>query len=98
MTAPAEVIDVVPLDPHWLRLTFADGSVHEVDVGKLSGGVFRQLHHSPELFAQVRVNRETGTIEWPSGVDLDPDVLHGDHEPIDGKPYPRRIVSGPRAH
>jgi hypothetical protein len=27
-----------------------------------------------------------GTICWPSGVDLDPDVLHGDHDPASGAP------------
>ena len=30
----------------------------------------------PEIFvAQVEVNREAGTIVWPNGVDLDPDVV-----------------------
>ena len=33
------------------------------------------------LFAQVRVDPETGTVAWPNGADLDPDVLHGDYEP-----------------
>ncbi|MCC5876821.1 MAG: DUF2442 domain-containing protein, partial [Candidatus Sumerlaeia bacterium] len=27
-------------------------------------------------FRQVRVNPELGTIEWPNGADLDPDVLY----------------------
>ena len=94
----AEVIDVVPLEPHWLRLTFADGSVHEVDVGKLDSGLFAEMHNDPEVFAQVRVNPETGTIEWPGGLDLDPDVLHGDFEPLDGEPYSRRVIRGPREH
>ena len=30
----------------------------------------------PEFFREVSVNRETGTVEWPGGVDLDPDVLY----------------------
>jgi hypothetical protein len=33
------------------------------------------------LFRQVRVDEELGTIVWPNGVDMDPDVLHGDFEP-----------------
>jgi hypothetical protein len=35
------------------------------------------------LFAQVAVDRELGTIGWPNGADLDPDVLHGDFEPAE---------------
>ena len=34
----------------------------------------------PDYFAQVRVDPEAGTIVWPNGVDLDPQVLHGDYE------------------
>jgi hypothetical protein len=32
-------------------------------------------------FRQVRVDLELGTVVWPNGYDLDPDVLHGDFEP-----------------
>ena len=31
-----------------------------------------------QLFRQVRVKRQLGTVVWPNGADLDPDVLHGD--------------------
>jgi hypothetical protein len=31
------------------------------------------------------VDPVAGTIAWPNGVDLDPDVLHGDHEPASGR-------------
>ncbi len=88
----ARITDVEPLEPHWLRLTFADGSVHEVDIGALDMGVFAGIHEDPELFAQVRVNPESGTIEWPGGIDLDPDVLYGSHAPASGRSYPRRVV------
>jgi hypothetical protein len=92
-----QITDVRALKPHWLRLWFSDGSVHDVDVGPIlaRGGVFAEVYADPELFAQVRVERGFGTIEWPGPLDLDPDVLHGDHEPVGGEPYPRRIVRGP---
>ena len=32
-----------------------------------------------EHFAEVTVDSVAGTICWPNGIDLDPDVLHGDH-------------------
>lgn len=96
MTHLIQITRVEPLAPHWLRLWFSDGSVHDVDVGDalqwLRGVV--DVHGDPDLFARVRVNG--GTIEWPGGLDLDPVVLHGDHEPVEGKPYLRRVVCGPR--
>jgi hypothetical protein len=88
----AEIVDVVPLERHWLRLTFADGCVQDVDVSALKGGVFSAIHDDPSVFKQVVVNVESGTIEWPGGVDLDPDVLYGSRNPADGEPYPRRLV------
>lgn len=90
---------VEPLQPHWLRLWFSDGSIHEVDVGPLlaRGGVFEALHAEPELFAQVRVERGFGTVEWPGPRDLDPDVLHGDQEAVGGGALPRRVICGPGA-
>lgn len=34
-----------------------------------------------DYFRRVRVDPELGTVVWPNGFDLDPDVLHGDYEP-----------------
>jgi hypothetical protein len=31
---------------------------------------------TPEGFAQVVVDAETGTVVWPGGADLAPDTLH----------------------
>lgn len=30
----------------------------------------------PAVFQRARVNRDTGTVEWPGGADLDPDALY----------------------
>ena len=38
-------------------------------------GVFEPLRDEA-YFKQIRVNAELGTIEWPNGADLDPDVLY----------------------
>jgi hypothetical protein len=61
-----------------LESTFTDGTRGEVDlrdrvVGR--GGALAPLE-DVAFFAQVRVDREIGTIVWPNGVDLCPDVLY----------------------
>ena len=67
-----------------LRVTFTDELVRELDFdGVLTGGVFVELEDE-NAFARVEVDDVAGTIYWPNGVDLDPDVLHGDFEPATG--------------
>ncbi len=59
-----------------LRLTFADGLTGEVDVlDRIWGPVFEQAR-TPEGFAKVAVDEETGTIVWPGDADLAPDTLY----------------------
>jgi hypothetical protein len=41
------------------------------------------LREDPKLFRQVRVDDELGTIVWPNGADMDPDVLRGEAESAD---------------
>jgi hypothetical protein len=75
-TRAARVREVEPLDGFFLRVVFDDGSVLEVDLEPdLWGPMFEPLRE-PALFGQVRVDEELGTIVWPNGADLDPDVLH----------------------
>jgi hypothetical protein len=89
--------EVQPLREHWLRVTFTDGAVKEIDLGELlaSVGVFAPIYERRELFEQVRVNPENGTVEWPGDVDLDPDVLYGRYEPASGHRIPRRTIHEP---
>lgn len=79
MSAPYEVRAVEHLGGHRLRLTFADGLTGDVDLtsrftGAL-GPVFEPLREV-DYFARVTVDRELGTIVWPNGADLAPEVLH----------------------
>jgi hypothetical protein len=61
-----------------LRLTFEDGTVGEVDyTGRVWDGVLEPLA-DPAFFAQVRVDRESGTIAWPNGVDFAPEPLYAE--------------------
>lgn len=59
-----------------LNLTFADGLRGDVDVlDRMRGPVF-EAARSPEGFANVAIDRETGTVVWPGGADLAPDTLY----------------------
>jgi len=67
-----------------LRLTFSDGLVRELDLEPmLRGGVLEGLR-DPSEFAKVVLDDVAGTVAWPNGVDLEPDVQHGDHPPANG--------------
>lgn len=72
-----DVTHVEVLGLYRLHLRFDDGTSGEVDIAELVpfDGVFEPLH-DPNLFRQVRVEPELGTIVWPNGADLDPFVLH----------------------
>lgn len=79
MTAPYEITAVEHLGGHRLRLTFADGFVGDVDLaGRFEGpqGPMLQPLRDVTYFAEVAVDPELGTVVWPNGADLAPDVLH----------------------
>ena len=77
MTAPPPDITAVSVVRHGvLHLTFADGLMGEVDVlPRMWGPVFEQAR-TPEGFAKVTVDEESGTIVWPGDADLAPDTLY----------------------
>ena len=77
-TRTARIRAVEPLEDFVLRLGFDDGTVRDVYLeGELWRPVFEPLRDDPQLFSQVRVDEELGTVVWPDGADMDPDVLHG---------------------
>ena len=72
-----DVIDVRVMDDYQLDLRFEDGVQGVVEVADLLpfSGVFAPLR-SQDYFHKVRVDAELGTVTWPNGADLDPDVLY----------------------
>jgi hypothetical protein len=80
-----DIVEARPIGGHRVYLRFEDGLEGEVDIGAMIEftGVFAALGNEAE-FAKLRVDRETGTIAWPGGADLDPDVLYA---AISGKPF-----------
>jgi hypothetical protein len=73
---------VTPLENFIVRLVFGDGEQKNVDLEPLlRGPIFEPLLRDQELFRAVKVDEELGTIVWPNGADMDPDVLYGSHLP-----------------
>lgn len=83
MSSLARVRAVQPLGGRILRVTFTDGLVRELDFDGALGGVLQSIDNDA-TFAAVSVDDVAGTVTWPGGIDLDPDVLHGDHVAVSG--------------
>jgi len=67
---------VKPLNGYKLELTFENDEIKVFDVTPyLDTGVFAALRYE-NLFKRVKVSFDT--IEWPNGIDLDPEVLYED--------------------
>ncbi len=60
----------------------ADGSERVIDLEPLLwGAMFEPLVDDYELFRQVRVDPEAGTIVWPNGADISPRTLFAESKP-----------------
>lgn len=72
-----DIVAVIPLKDHTLQITFEDGLEGTIDIAQLIpfNGIFAPLKEL-QFFQQVTVSPELGTICWPNGADLDPDVLY----------------------
>ena len=73
-----DIIAAKTLGDYRLQLRFEDGTEGVVDLAtQLSfSGIFEPLRDA-SYFSQFRVDPELGTLAWPNGADLDPDVLYG---------------------
>lgn len=71
-----DVIDARYLGEYSVWLRFEDGTEGEVDLStELYGSVFEPLQ-DPVFFSRLRVNPDTGTIEWPNKADFAPEFLY----------------------
>jgi len=73
--ALVRVQSVEPQEGFKVTIRFTDGSCREVDLAPyLRGPIFEPIKSDPALFGSMQV--EEGTIAWPNGADIDPDVLY----------------------
>lgn len=76
------IVGVAVMRPHLMRLLFSDGVVRDIQYVPREGrGPLLEPLADPAYFALVRVDHEARTVVWPNGLDLAPEVLHGDFEP-----------------
>lgn len=74
--------EALPLAAFRVRLTLTNGETIERDLGPLLvGEIFEPIRSDRNWFQQLRA--EGGTVVWPNGADLCPDVI------IWGGPPPR---------
>lgn len=85
MSDLAPIIDITGvrvLARYVVELTFADGARRVIDLEPLLWGpAFQPLLDDYELFRQVRVDSDAGTIAWPTGADLSPRTLYAESKP-----------------
>jgi hypothetical protein len=86
-----DIIEARPLGRHRLFLRFEDGVQGEIDIAAMVPftGILAPLA-DPAYFAEVNTDAESGTITWPNGADLDPDVLYA---AITGVSVEQRLAS-----
>lgn len=73
---------VQPLEGYAVRLEFTDGTQKTIDLEPfLHGPVFEPMRGDLQAFRAVSVDAQMGTIVWPNGADIDPDVLYQGLQP-----------------
>lgn len=88
----SNIIRVKVLDGYRLRLRFDDLATRTVDLKSvLWGPMFSPLLKRKE-FKKVRVNAESGTIEWPNGADICPEYLRGPNKLGRNIKYRRKVM------
>lgn len=72
-----DIVEVLARPHQKLFIRFEDGVAGEIDVAAQTSfaGVFAPLQDE-FVFMSVALNSELGTVHWPNGADLDPDVLY----------------------
>jgi hypothetical protein len=74
------VVSVEVLQGYRVQLSFSDETEKIVDLEiYLHGPMFEAIRNDMALFQAVYVDDDAGTIVWPNGADIDPNVLYYDH-------------------
>ena len=80
-----DIIDVEVLHDRVVRLTFETSEVRDIDLAPLLWGPAFAALEDDEVFRQVRVDPDAGTIVWPNGADLSAYTLYQQSTPAAGR-------------
>ena len=84
-----------PLDAPRIRVVFTNGEQREIDLTPYiaTGSIFEPVRSDPSFFQSMVV--DGGTLTWPNGADIDPDVLyHGGTPPwVPATPHTEEVRS-----
>ena len=82
---------VKPVGEQRVQVVFTNGETREIDLSPYiaAGPIFEPIRANPEIFISMRV--EGGTIAWPNGADIDPDVLYYNGAPPWAKQEPSAV-------
>ncbi|MBP1466263.1 DUF2442 domain-containing protein [Candidatus Chloroploca sp. M-50] len=71
-----DIVAAEPLEGFHVRLTFTDHTTREVDLWPYihRGPIFAPVRDDVAFFRQMEIR--DGTIAWPNGADIDPNVLY----------------------
>src|SRR5438874_1063333 len=82
MSRPTRIQSVKLVGKFEVCLGLTNGTTKVVDLERfLKGPIFEPIRNDPGEFAKVTVDSPAGTIVWPNGADIDPDVLCEDLQP-----------------
>lgn len=70
------VTDFKIVEPYTLEIRFDDNSLQVINFWPMLRGELYGPLRDPDLFNQVRLDRESGTLVWPNEADFDPATLH----------------------
>ena len=86
MKCCARVSAVSYLGERRLQVVFDDGLIRQLDFHSNWQGNLDCLNGN-DFLAQVAVDQVAHTLCWPNGIDLDPEILYGSHQPAMGDQY-----------
>lgn len=77
-----DVVRVTLLGRYLVELEFENGDERVIDLEPyLRGPMYEALRDDYDLFCEVDVDPETGTISWPNGADISPRTLYAESKP-----------------